>query len=187
MTPTWRIHRATHTHNITNLHDTNPRERPRRNPDTRCNESLRASVPATCQKKRTRRWRSTGTRPKIIRESCKTFWHLTQKTRIPWNKEQTWDMPSSPSGYAGSWFVLGFVSLLCVGPCFCVRCSVFHACCSFCVFMFWCLVMLSPVGMWSLISHCDQCVFGSMSYLVFSDKISSGVVIVCLSGILSYF
>ena len=30
--------------------------------------------------------------------------------------------------------VVGFISLFCVDPCWCVRCSVFHACCSFCVF-----------------------------------------------------
>ena len=50
-----------------------------------------------------------------------------------------------------------FVSLICVSPCSCVRCLVFHACCSFCVFVFWCLVMSFLVGMRSLISHCDQC------------------------------
>ena len=57
----------------------------------------------------------------------------------------------------------------------------------FCVFMFWCLVMSSPVGVWSLISHHDQCVFRSISYFIFSDKISHGVVVVCLSGILLCF
>ena len=43
-----------------------------------------------------------------------------------------------------------------------------------------------PVGTWSLIGHHDWCVFGSMSYLIFSDKISSGVVIVHLSGVSSF-
>ena len=79
--------------------------------------------------------------------------------------------------------VVGFILLFCVSPCSCVRCLVFCACCSFCVFMFWCLVMSSPVGTWSLISHCDRCIFGSVSYLIFSDKILSGVIIVCLSSI----
>ena len=77
-------------------------------------------------------------------------------------------------------------SWVCVGPCSCVRCLVFHARCSFCVFMFCCLVMSSPVGVQSLIGH-HQCVFGSMSYLIFSDKISSRVVVVCLSSICCIF
>ena len=47
--------------------------------------------------------------------------------------------------------------------------------------------MSSPVGTQSLIGHHDQYVFGFMSYLIFSDKIPSGVVVVCLSGVLSYF
>ena len=57
-----------------------------------------------------------------------------------------WDVSLSPSGCAGLWFILGFVSLFCVGLCFCVRCLVFYVCYSFCVFVFWCLVMSSPVG-----------------------------------------
>ena len=97
-----------------------------------------------------------------------------------------WDMPSSPSRYAGSWFVLGFVSLLCwsvlLYEVLGLPCALF-----FCVFVFWCLVMSSPVGARSRIGHRDGCVFGSMSYLIFPDTISSGVVVVCLSGILSYF
>ena len=93
-----------------------------------------------------------------------------------------WDVSSSPSGCAGSWFVLGFVSLFCVGPYFCVRCSVFRACRSFCVFVFWCLVMSSPVG-----ARSPVVVIGSVSYLIFSDKMSSRVLVVCLSGVCCVF
>ena len=42
-----------------------------------------------------------------------------------------WDVSSSPSGCVGSWFILGFVSLFCVGPCFCVLglpCMLFFLC-----------------------------------------------------------
>ena len=48
-----------------------------------------------------------------------------------------------------------------------------------CEIVFWCLVMSSLVGAQSLIDCWDQCVFGSVSYLIFSDKISSGVFVVC--------
>ena len=48
-----------------------------------------------------------------------------------------------------------------------------------CVVMFWHVVMSSLVGTWLLIGCCNRCVFGSVSYLIFSDKISSGVFIVC--------
>ena len=60
-----------------------------------------------------------------------------------------WDMPSSPSRYAGSWFVLGFVcwSVL-LYEVLGLPCALF-----FCVFVFWCLVMSSPAGAGSLIGH----------------------------------
>ena len=64
-----------------------------------------------------------------------------------------WDMPLSPSGYAGSWFVLGFVSLFCVGLCFCMRCSVFCVHCSFvclCSGAWWCHLWWVP-GLWLVI------------------------------------
>ena len=51
------------------------------------------------------------------------------------------------------------------------------------VFVLWCLVMSSLMGVRSLIGRRDRCVFGSVSYLIFSDKISSGVVVVCLSDV----
>ena len=42
---------ATYTHNVTNLYDATPCERPRQNPDTRHNEPSQALVPMTGQKK----------------------------------------------------------------------------------------------------------------------------------------
>ena len=48
-----------------------------------------------------------------------------------------------------------------------------------CVVMFWCLVMSSLVGAWSLIDRRDWYMFRSVSYLIFSDKILSGVFVVC--------
>ena len=87
MTPTRCIHHAPHTHTTLWTCTTPPHvRRPRWNPDMRRNEPLWASVPATSQKKRTHRWRSTGARWKTIQKSCRTFWHLTQKTQTPWNK-----------------------------------------------------------------------------------------------------
>ena len=92
-----------------------------------------------------------------------------------------WDMPSSPSRYAGSWFVLGFVSLLCwsvlLYEVLGLPCALF-----FCVFVFWCLVMSSPVG-----ARSPVVVIGSVSYLIFSDKMSSRVLVVCLSGVCCVF
>ena len=47
-------------------------------------------------------------------------------------------------------------------------------------------MMSSPVGAWSLISHHDLCVFGSISYLIFSDKILSRSLSVCLVFIIVF-
>ena len=85
--------------------------------------------------------------------------------------------------------------MVCLGVCLIVLCwsvllyEVLSLLCAlfFCVFVFWCLVMSSLVGARSLVGHCNWCVFGSMSYLIFADKISSGVVFVYLSGVLLYF
>ena len=67
---------------------------------------------------------------------------------------------------AGSWFVLRFVSLFHVDLCFNVGCLVFCVYRSFCVFVFWHLVMSSPVCAWSLIGHC-----GWICYLILSLQI----------------
>ena len=77
-----------------------------------------------------------------------------------------WGVSSSSSRCAGLWFVLGFISLFHVGLCFNVGCLVFSVYHSFCVFMFWHLVMSSPVCVWSLISHC-----GWICYLILSLQI----------------
>ena len=51
--------------------------------------------------------------------------------------------------------VMGFISLLCVGPCSCVRCSVFCVCCSFfmcsCSGAWWCHLQWVH-GLWSVIT-----------------------------------
>ena len=44
-----------------------------------------------------------------------------------------WGVSLSSSGCAGSWFILGFISLSCVGLCFNVGCLVFCVYCSLCV------------------------------------------------------
>ena len=62
---------------------------------------------------------------------------------------------SLSSGCAGSWFILRFISLFCVGLCFNVGCSVFCMYHSLCVFMFWHLVMSSLVCAWSPIGCCS--------------------------------
>ena len=96
-----------------------------------------------------------------------------------------WNVPSSLSGYAGLWFVLWWSSSHCSVS---VHAPVWGAQSSMCVVLSSCvhvlaLVMSSLVDAQSLISHHDWCMFGSVSYLIFSDKISSGVVVVCLSGV----
>ena len=67
-----------------------------------------------------------------------------------------WDVSLFSPGCSRSWSVLEFVSLFCVGPCFYMKCLVFCVHCSFCAFVFQCLVMSSLVGTWSLIGHHDR-------------------------------
>ena len=64
--------------------------------------------------------------------------------------------------------VVGFVSLFCVGPCSCVRCSVFHACCSFVCLSGarWCHLQWAR-GLWSVIMI-DACLG---LYLILSFQI----------------
>ena len=83
--------------------------------------------------------------------------------------------------------------LSCDGICLIILCQpmllcevLFLSCVSLflCMVMFWHLGMSSLVGMWSLINHWDQYMFRSVSYLILSDKISSGVFVVvryCIS------
>ena len=97
-----------------------------------------------------------------------------------------WDMPLSPSVYAGSWFVLWWGLSHCSVS---VHAPVWGVQSSMCAVLL-CVHVLVPgdvissghtVSDWSSWSmHAWVCI---LSYLIFSDKISSGVVVVCLSSV----